>query len=450
MADDQSQDTIHLIAVDNPTQIVGKAPKQVKARLQKFFKTFGPGLITGASDDDPSGIATYSQTGAQFGFTQLWTALFSFPLMTAIQEMCARIAMVTGEGLAGNIRRHYSRPVLYVAVSLLFVANTINVGADLGAMAAAANMLAPQIPFFVLLVGFAVICLLLLIFTSYKAYARYLKFLTLSLFAYVAAAIAVHPSWPDILKATLNPAIGFNQAFIMNIVAILGTTISPYLYFWQTNEEVEEEIEHGLTTLKSRQGTTTHKLQLMRTDVMAGMFLSNIVMWFIIVTTASVLFQNGIHTIESAAQAAEALRPFAGDFAYLLFAAGIIGTGMLAIPVLTGSAAYALSEAYHWREGLSLTFRKAVGFYTVIIVSVIIGVLINLLHIDPIKMLYYTAIINGVVAPPLLYLIVKISSNKSIMGNRSNSLLSSSLGYLTFILMTLSALLLLASFLGLF
>lgn len=427
----------------NVANVVVETQVKAQSKVRKFFKTLGPGLITGASDDDPSGIATYSQTGAQFGFSQLWTALFTFPLMTAVQEMCARIGLVTGEGLAGTIRKHYTKPVLYFAVGLLFIANTINVGADLGAMADATRLLLPNVHFAVLLIAFTVISVVLTIFLSYKIYAKYLKFLTFSLFAYIITAIVVHPDWLRIIKATITPTLQFNQAFLMNIVAILGTTISPYLYFWQTSEEVEEEIEEGKTTLKERHGTTKHRLQLMRTDVMSGMFFSNIVMWFIIVTTASTLGANGITTIESAPQAAEALRPFAGNFAYLLFALGIIGTGMLAIPVLAGSAAYALSETMHWHEGLNLKFKQARAFYGVFIVSVLVGVTINFSHIDPIKMLYYTAVINGIVAPPLLFLIIRICNSKEIMGSRTNNMLSNTLGWLTFFIMSVSAVLLL-------
>lgn len=434
---------IDLILKEGIVSDIVETPKKVELRVRKFFKTLGPGLITGASDDDPSGIATYSQTGAQFGFTQLWMAIFSFPLMTAVQEMCARIGLVTGEGLAGNIRRHYSKTVLYFAVSLLSIANTINVGADLGAMAEASRLLVPQVNFFILLFAVAIICLMLEILTTYKTYARYLKFLTLSLFAYIITAFYIHVDWLTVLQKTVTPHFVLNQAFIMNIVAILGTTISPYLYFWQTNEEVEEEIEEGKTTLRERQGTTKRKLQLMRTDVVSGMFFSNLVMWFIIVVTAATLAANGITNIESAPQAAQALEPFAGKFAKLLFAAGIVGTGMLAIPVLTGSAAYALSEAFNWKEGLSLKFRQASGFYTIIIISVIIGITINFSGINPIKMLYYTAIVNGIVAPPLLFLIIKISNNKEVMGNRANNMLSNTLGWVTLAVMSLSAVFLL-------
>lgn len=423
-----------------------QAPHKVESKVRKFFRTLGPGLITGASDDDPSGIATYSQTGAQFGYGQLWTALFGLPLMTAVQEMCARIGLVTGEGLAGNIRRHYPRYVLYFSVILLFIANTINVGADLGAMAAAMQLLVPKtvavnqgVMFVLFLTIITLVSLSLQIALPYKSYARVLKFLTFTLFAYFAIPFIVGLNWTQVLHDTVVPSFSFNKAYLMNIVAILGTTISPYLFFWQTNEEVEEEIEQGETSLHARQGTTKKALQLMRTDVMAGMAFSQIVMWFIVVTTAATLATHGITNIESAPQAAEALRPIAGNAAYFLFALGIIGTGMLAVPILSGSAAYALAEAMHWREGLGLKFKQARAFYTVIIVSVLIGVATNFIGINPIKMLYYTAIINGIVAPPLLFLIIRITSNKQIMGSRTNSAFSNALGYLTFVVMGVSA-----------
>lgn len=432
---------------------VASSPKKVETKIHKFFRTLGPGLITGASDDDPSGIATYSQTGAQFGYTQLWTALFSFPLMTAVQEMCGRIGLVTGEGLSGLIRKHYPKWVLYGAVILLFIANTVNVGADLGAMASAMQLLVPKhmvvdqnMTFVLFLIIVTLASLIMQIALPYKTYAKYLKFLTFSLFSYFAIPFIVGLNWTQVLHDTVVPSFTFSKDYLMNIVAILGTTISPYLFFWQTNEEVEEEIEEGYTTLKSRQGTTKKALQLMRTDVTAGMLFSQIVMWFIVVTTAATLATHGITNIESAPQAAEALRPIAGNAAYLLFAFGIIGTGLLAVPILSGSAAYALAEAMRWREGLGLKFNQAKAFYSVIIISVLIGGATNFIGINPIKMLYYTAIINGIVAPPLLFLIIRITSNKQIMGTRTNGAVSLLFGYGALIVMSVSALALLATF----
>ena len=410
--------------------------------LRLYLKSLGPGLITGASDDDPSGIGTYAQTGAQFGYSQLWVALFTFPLMTAVQEMCARIALETGDGLAEIIRKHYPRPLLYFCVSLLVIANTINIGADLGAMAASAQLLL-RIPFVIWLVLMTVVSAVLEIFVDYKQYARVLRLLTVSLFAYVVVVFVVPQDWPQVLRDTLIPTIQFNQAYWLNLVAVLGTTISPYLYFWQASEEVEEEIEAGKLTQAQRKGVTRTQLKWMRSDVMSGMVFSNVVMWFIIATTASTLFRSGITNIESAPKAAEVLRPIAGDFAYLLFAVGIVGTGLMAVPVLAGSAAYAVAETFQWREGLYLKLRQAHGFYAVIAVSTFVGAAINVVGINPIQALYYTAVINGIVAPPLLVMIMLIGNNRKIMQDATNGLVSNTLCWLTTLAMTAAALALL-------
>src|SRR5919198_3828951 len=316
-----------------------KASKFTQAERQRgwpgkivaYLKALGPGLITGAADDDPSGIGTYVQTGAQFGYAQLWTALVTFPLMTAVQEMCARLALHTGRGLTEIMREHYPKPILYVCVLLLFTANTINLGVDLGAMAASCQMLLP-LPFGIWLIAFALLTALLEIFVSYKQYARVLRLLTLSLFAYVCAAFVVSQDWGQVLRRTFIPTIQFHQEYVLNLVAVLGTIISPYLFFWQASEEVEEEINAGKTTLAARQGVSRTALRWMRTDVTSGMLFSNLVMWFIIVTTASTLFQHGITDIDSAPKAAEALRPIAGRFAAVLFAAGHAGGRVLACP----------------------------------------------------------------------------------------------------------------------
>jgi NRAMP (natural resistance-associated macrophage protein)-like metal ion transporter len=334
-----------------------------RGKRKGFLRALGPGLITGASDDDPSGIGTYSQTGAQFGYAQLWMALVTFPLMTAIQEMCARIALETGSGLAAIIREHYPKPILYGCVSLLFLANTINIGADLGAMAAAGQLLVP-IPFLLWLLAIALFTMALEIFVEYTQYARVLRFLTLSLFAYVGVVGVVSQDWGQAVRSTLVVTLQFNKEYWLNLVAILGTTISPYLFFWQASQEVEEEIADGKVTQAARQGASQTELRWMRTDVVAGMFFSNLVMWCIVVATASTLFRQGIHHIDSAPQAAEALRPIAGDFAYLLFAVGIIGTGLLAVPILAGSAAYAVAETFRFREGLYLKWRQAPEVWT--------------------------------------------------------------------------------------
>lgn len=415
-----------------------------RAQLGVYLKALGPGLITGASDDDPSGIGTYSQTGAQLGYGQLWTALFSAPLMIAVQEICARIALQSGGGLAYVLRRYYPKPVLYATVTLLFVANTINLGADLGAMAAAGQLLL-GIPFFVWLVGITLVIVLLEIFTTYKQYARVLRFLTLSLFAYLLVPFVAPMNWGQALRSTVVPTIQFNQDYALNLVAILGTTISPYLFFWQASQEVEEEIQAGKKTLRTRKGASKSELKWMRTDVISGMLLSNVVMWFIIATTASTLFQHGITNVDSATKAAEALKPVAGNLTYFLFALGIIGTGLLSVPILAGSAAYAVAETFKLREGLYLKLRQAPGFYGVILVSTAIGFAMNLIGINPIQALYYTAVLNGVVAPPLLFLIMRVSNNPKIMKDRVNGRVSNILGWAATVAMSVAAIALLVS-----
>ncbi len=406
------------------------------SRWKNFLKKLGPGFITGASDDDPSGIATYSQTGAQFGYTQLWTTLFSLPFMIVIQEMCGRIGMVTGTGLAGVIRKHHSKKILYAAVSLLMIANTINIGADLGAMAAAANLILGW-PFIPLLIGMTLLTLVLEIFISYKTYAMFLKYLTLSLFAYIITLFIVKQPWNTILWSTFVPHITFSKDYLMNIVALLGTTISPYLFFWQADEEVEEEVAEG--KLKAM-GVGTPKIDAsdikrMRIDTAMGMTFSNVIAFFIIATAASTLGAHGITDITTADQAAKALEPLAGPFASLLFAIGIIGTGLLAVPVLAGSASYALSEAFGWREGLYLKMKQAHGFYGIITIATLGGLLINFTHIPPFKVLYYTAVLNGVVSPPLMILILLIANDKKIMGKFVNGTWSNVLGWMITIVM---------------
>lgn len=403
-----------------------------------FLKTLGPGLVTGASDDDPSGIGTYSQTGAQFGYSQLWLSLFTFPLMTVVQEICARIALQTGAGLAETIRKHYPKPVLYFCILLLTVANTINIGADLGAMAASAQLLV-NIPFVALLAGMTIFIVLLQVFVAYNQYTKILRLLTFSLFTYVVVVFVVPQDWGQALRSTLIPSFQFERGYILNIVAILGTTISPYLYFWQASHEVEEQIDEGKTTPASRRGTTRTELKWMRADVTAGMFLSNVIMWFIIATTASTLYVNGIREIDSAPKAAEALKPVAGQFAAVLFAAGIIGTGLLAVPVLAGSAAYAIAETFKLREGLYLKLRQAPGFYGAIVLATAVGAAINFVGINPIQALYWAAIINGIIAPPLLVMLLLISNNEKIMHDKRNGRWSNVLGWLTMALMTLAA-----------
>ena len=432
-----------------PISKAEEAEKEIRhggplGKVKAYLKALGPGLITGASDDDPSGIGTYSQTGAQFGYAQLWTMPFTFPLMAGIQEICARIALHTGSGLAELIRKHYPKPALYFCVSLLFIANTVNIGADLGAMAASGQLLV-GLPFLAWLVAITFISATLEIFVNYKQYAKLLRFLTLSLFAYVLVVFVSAKDWGQISKNTLMPTIQLNKDYLLNLVAILGTTISPYLFFWQAGQEIEEKIDEGKVTPNARKGVTKVELKWMRADVISGMVFSSLVMWSIMTTTASTLFTKGITDIDSAPKAAEALRPIAGDFAYLLFAAGIIGTGLLAVPILAGSAAYAIAETFKLREGLYLKLRQAPGFYGIIAFSTLIGFAINLSGINPIRALYYTAVLNGIVAPPLLLMIMLISSNQKIMKDKINRPVSNAMGWITTIGMSIAAIALLVS-----
>lgn len=384
-------------------------------KAKNFWRGLGPGLITGAADDDPSGIATYSQTGAQYGFQFLWLAWFTFPLMAIVQEMCARLGLMTGRGLAGNIRINYPKWVLYLCALFLFIANTINIGADIGAMAEATQLLAPNLNFIFLTCIFTCFSLLLQIFTPYEQYAKYLKYLVLVLFSYIITAFIVHIDIRQVLLHTLIPSITFSKDQLILITAILGTTISPYLFFWQTSHEIEEGIVHGKTTIRLREGATHEEIKKMRIDVWTGMLLSNLVMFFIIATCAAVLYTNGVRNITTAAEAAAALRPFAGDQAFLLFALGIIGMGLLAVPTLAGSAAYAVSESFKWKSGLSLKLHQARAFYGILIISMVIGFFINFLGFNPIKLLIYTAVINGLVAPLILFVIVQMTSSKHVM-----------------------------------
>jgi len=411
--------------------------------LKKLCKKIGPGFITGAADDDPSGVTTYSQTGAIFGYTQLWLALFSFPFMVVIQQMCGRIGMVTGKGLAGVIHAHYSKLVLYFAVSLLVIANTINIGADLGAMATSAQMLLglPFLFWLCLIAGFIIV---LEVFVTYKTYSKFLKYLALTLFAYVLTAFIVKLDWGIIVKNTVLPQIQFSEDYLLNVVAILGTTISPYLFFWQASQEVEEAIvkdkipDIGVGT----PNVTRKNVTDMNWDTIIGMLFSQAIMFFIIITTAATLHANGITNIETASQAAEALRPVAGDLAYLLFAAGIIGTGLLAVPILAGSSAYAVAETTGLKAGLSKRAGRAPGFYGVIAASTLIGMSISLLGIDPIKALYYAAVLNGLAAPPLMVLIILIANNKNIMGKFVNKRISNIAGWMIVLIMAIAGILL--------
>jgi len=419
--------------------IVEETEVKTIKKTRKYWNVLGPGLTTGASDDDPSGIATYSQTGAQYGFQLLWLAPVTFPLMSIIQEMCARIGMVTGRGLAGNIRLHFSKKVLYLCSLMLFIANTINIGADLGAMAKGVQLIKPNLGFASLVIGFALLSVALQIYLPYARYAKYLKWLALVLLAYVASALMANLDWKHILSKAVTPSLSFDKDQLLLICAILGTTISPYLFFWQTSQEVEAEILDGKTSLASRQkGTSKRAVREMRLDVWSGMLLSNMVMFFIIATCGALLFSHGITNITSAADAAEALKPFAGDKSYWLFAAGIIGTGMLAIPVLAGASSYAVAESFKWREGLYRDFKQAYGFYGTLILSVFIGLGINFIGIDPIKALIYSAVVNGIVAPLVLALIVIMSSNQRIMGEWVNKKSTTWAGWVVTAVMTVA------------
>lgn len=404
---------------------------------EDYWHKLGPGLVTGAADDDPSGIATYSQAGAQYGFQLLWTSLLTFPLMGVVQEMCARIGLVTGKGLAANLRDHYPKWVISICTVFLFASNTFNLGADLGAMAQATQLLAPQMSFALLVIFFAIVSLLLQVFTSYQRYARYLKFLALILFSYVLSALLIQLDWKSILTHTVVPSITFSKDQIFLLCAILGTTISPYLFFWQTSQEVEEGRLKSTENAALEKHPNEQDLRSMRIDVWSGMFVSNVVMFFIIVACGAMLYTHGITNITSAAEAAEALRPLAGESSFLLFALGIVGTGLLSVPVLAGSASYALSESNGWTTGLNKKLKKAYAFYGVIIISMFLGLLMNFVGIDPIKMLIYSAVANGLIAPVILLLIVKMSSSKIVMGKHANGPVTAAIGWITTIVLFL-------------
>ena len=412
---------------------------QPKKGIRKWLAILGPGLVTGAAGDDPSGIATYSQTGAQFGYGQLWTALYMLPFMTAVQEACARIGLVTGKGIASVVKEHYSRTVLYAVVGLVIVANTINIGADIGAMAAAANLLVPA-PLIVLTLLFTVIILILEIFLSYKVYPGILKWLALALLSYPITVFIVHQDWGTVLKASVVPHIEFSFAFLFIITGVFGTTITPYMFFWEASQEVEEEKAEGLIK-DGKPQIGWENIKKMRIDNNAGMLISEITTWCILLVGASVLHKSGVKDIKSAADAAKALEPLvhsfpnAGFLAKLIFSVGIIGLGLLAVPVLSGSAAYAVSEAFNWKASLNLKLKRAHGFYGVITIATLIGLIINFVGIDPVKALVFSSVLNGVAAVPLLFLIVRISTNKEIMGEFKSRWLSQALLWMTFFVM---------------
>jgi NRAMP (natural resistance-associated macrophage protein)-like metal ion transporter len=416
----------------------GRPPEHSHNPIVRYFRILGPGLVTGASDDDPSGIATYSIAGAVHGYLFLWTAVITFPLMAAIQLVCARIGLVTGRGLAGTVRQHYPRALIAGACLILLVANVFNIAADLGGMAEAAAMLTglPALPFVVVFgVGITVITA----YTSYATFAQTLKWLTAVLFAYVAAAFMAHPRWPAVLRATVVPDLYWTRRSVGTLVGILGTTISPYLFFWQATQEVEEEKSRGKKTIAQRRGATLHELADARLDVNTGMFFSNLVMYFIILATASTLHRAGVQDIETARQAAEALRPLAGEAAYVLFAMGLVGTGLLAIPVLAGSASFAVAELFGWRAGLDLKPRSARRFYLVFAGAMAGGIALGLSGANAMRTLFFSAVLNGLLAPPLMVLVMLVGGNPKIMGEHVNGFWLKLLGWTATAVMTAAA-----------
>jgi len=406
--------------------------------IKRLLDRLGPGLITGASDDDPSGIGTYSQAGAALGYATLWTAVVTLPLMIVVQHTCAKIGMVSGRGLAGVLHRYYSKKLLYPVVFGLVVANTINAGADIAAIAAAINMFVP-IPISAMVIPIAVAIVVLQIWGSYRLIMKVFKWLTLSLFAYVIAAFLAKPDWYAVAKATFIPQISFTSEYITTIVAILGTTISPYLFFWEAGEEVEEEKSEGRTNVNARRGATNKEIKKEKIDTIVGMLFCNLVFYFVIVSAGATLHVTGQTNIQSATEAAQALRPLAGDFATVLFGIGLIGAGILAVPVLTGSAAYAVAETFGWPSGLDEKPRHAKKFYAVIAVSTLVGVAIDFAGINPISALFWTAVVNGVVAPPLLVVVMLVANNKRVMGSRTNGAFTNIIGWLATLVMFVAA-----------
>ena len=397
--------------------------------IKRFLDRLGPGLITGASDDDPSGIGTYSQAGAALGYATLWTAIVTLPLMIVIQHICAKIGMCSGRGLAGVLHRYYSKKLLYPVVIGLVIANTINAGADIAAIAAAINMFVP-IPISAMVIPIAVAIVVLQVWGSYRLIVKVFKWLTLSLFAYVIAAFLAKPDWSAVAWATFVPQISLSGTYITTIVAILGTTISPYLFFWEASEEVEEEKSEGRNKLSERKGATDKEIKKEKIDTIVGMLFCNVVFYFVILAAGATLHVSGQTNIQSATDAAQALRPLAGNLATVLFAIGLIGAGLLAIPVLTGSAAYAVAETFNWKSGLDEKPREAKKFYGIIAASTLVGVAIDFLGINPINALFWTAVINGVVAPPLLVVVMLVSNNRRVMGSRTNGLGTNIIGWL--------------------
>ena len=408
--------------------------KSKSNKLTRFWKLLGPGLVTGASDDDPSGIATYSQAGAAFGLSTLWTAILAFPLMAAIQKMCAKIGLVTKQGLTGTLKKHYPKPILYVMLVFSFPAIVLNIGADIAGMGAVGNLLFPSIDATYFSVVFTVILLALIIYLPYQKIASILKYLCIVMLVYFIVPFLYKQDFKEILKATFIPTIRFDKEFIAILVGILGTTISPYLFFWQASVEVEE-----MKSRKKQLMVNKKIINDMKQDVDFGMSFSGLVMFFIILTTGTMLFKAGVHQIDTVEQAAMALKPLAGNMAYLLFAVGVIGTGLIAIPVLCGSVSYIFAETFEWEQGLDKKFHEAKGFYVIIAISLILGLSLNYIGISPIDALIYTAILYGLTAPVLIAIILHISNNKKIMGEFVNSRTTNILGFAALIIMTAAA-----------
>ena len=401
-------------------------------RIQKFWKNLGPGLVTGASDDDPSGIATYSQAGAMFGLKLLWTAVITYPMMVAVQEMCARIGLVTKQGLTGTIKKYYPKYILYLILLLSFPSITLNIGADIAGMGAVANLLVPEIPSFIFSIVFTGILMYSIVFWNYRKISNVLKWLCLTLFSYILIPFISHTDWLDVMKNTLIPSFENSKVFYLTLVGILGTTISPYLFFWQASMEVEETNQRHIVVDK-------RIISAMKTDVRGGLVLTNVVFFFIILSTGTVLYNAGAHQISSVEDAARALKPLAGDFAYFLFALGVLGTGFLAIPVLAGSLSYMLAETFNWEEGLDKKFHEAKGFYITILISLFIGLMINAFGWNPIIALIYAAVLYGITAPVLILLILHICNNKVIMGNYVNGFWINVFGVITFLVMSFAS-----------
>ena len=412
------------------TKILNEEEVEIINKGKKYLNKLGPGLITGASDDDPSGIATYSQTGAQFGVGLLWLSLWTFPLLATIQEICARIGLVTGKGLGKNIAENFPKKILYLCAILLLINNTFNIGVDLGVMSKSVQLIFPSLPFIPLVFIIGVGTILLEIFIPYKKYTKYLKWLVISLFSYIITLFVIKVDWSSTISHLIIPNIDFSREQILIITAFLGTTITPYMFFWQTSQEIEEKINDH----KDLEKTNNKEIGVMRKDVWFGMFFSNIVAAAIIIVCANTLYANGIFNIDSAEDAARVLIPIAGQFAGTLFAIGIIGTGLLAIPILAGSASYLVSESFGWKEGLYRRFSQAKAFYIVIVLSIFAGILCNIFGINVIKGLIYSAILNGIITPIILILIMLISSNERIMGRYKNSVVSNLFGWITTII----------------